>query len=74
MATYKIACVIEKDEDGYYAYCPQLQGCYVQGATYEEALVNLQDAVKLHIEDRLSQNEPIPSPELINLASIEVKL
>jgi len=74
MTTYKIACIIEKDEDGYYAYCPQLQGCYAQGVTYEEALVNLQDAVKLHIEDRLSQNEPIPSSQLINLTSIEVVL
>jgi predicted RNase H-like HicB family nuclease len=25
--------VIEKDADGYFAYCPQLQGCYTQGDT-----------------------------------------
>ena len=60
MQNYKIACVIEKDEDGYIAYCPQMQGCYVQGETFEEALENLQDAVKLHIEDRLSQGDLVP--------------
>lgn len=61
MSTYRLACVIEKDYDGYYAYCPQLQGCYTQGSTYEEALVNIRDAMKLHIEDRLANNEEIPS-------------
>ena len=60
MQNYRIVCIIEKDEDGYFAYCPQMQGCYAQGETYEEALVNLHDAAKLRIEDRLSQNEPIP--------------
>jgi predicted RNase H-like HicB family nuclease len=45
--------VVEKDEDGYFAYCPQLQGCYTQGDTYEEAIINIRDAIKLHIEDRL---------------------
>jgi predicted RNase H-like HicB family nuclease len=55
MSTYRLACVIEKDEDGYYAYCPQLQGCYTQGDTYEEAVNNLRDAIRLHIEDRLGE-------------------
>ncbi len=59
MKNYRLAVVIEKDEDGYFAYCPQLQGCYTQGNTFEEAIENLKDAVKLHIEDRLAQNEII---------------
>jgi predicted RNase H-like HicB family nuclease len=51
--------VIEKDSDGYYAYCPSLQGCYTQGDSYKEALENIEDAISLHIEDRLANNEPI---------------
>lgn len=74
MQNYRIVCIIEKDEDGYFAYCPQMQGCYAQGETYEEVFINLQNAAILHIEDRLNQNEPIPSPELVNLTSIEVKV
>jgi len=55
MSKYRLACVIEKDDDGYIGYCPQLQGCYVQGDSYEEAVANLRDAMKLHIEDRIAQ-------------------
>jgi len=72
MKNYRFACVIERDDDGYIAYCPQLQGCYAQGDTYEEAFENLRDVVKLHIDDRLAENESIPSTDLINLTSIEV--
>jgi len=42
--------IIEKDEEGYFAYVPALQGCYAQGDTYEEALLNIQDVIKLHKE------------------------
>jgi len=45
--------IVEADSDGYYVSCPALQGCYSQGDTYEEAVVNIEDAVRLHIEDRL---------------------
>ena len=72
MNTYKLTCVIEKDEDGYFAYCPQLQGCYTQGDTYEEAMANLRDAMRLHIEDRLAEKESIPSSEMVDVTSIEV--
>jgi len=48
--------VIEKDADGYFAYCPSLQGCYTQGDTYEEVIKNIKDAIRLHIEDRLADN------------------
>ena len=44
--------VIEKDDDGYFAKCPTLQGCFTQGDTYEEALANIRDAIRLHLEDR----------------------
>ena len=70
MSKYRLACIIEKDNDGYIAYCPQLQGCYAQGDSYEEAVKNLQDAMKLHIDDRIAQNEPVPSADLINLTTI----
>ena len=40
--------LIERDEDGYFVYCPELQGCYTQGDSYEEAMFNIKDAIKLH--------------------------
>ena len=61
MARYQFTVVIERDEDGVYiATCPALQGCYTQGDTYEEAMANLQDAIKLHIEARRELGEPVP--------------
>ena len=69
MTTYHFAAVIEKDQDGYYAFCPELQGCYTSGDTFEEARDNLADAIRLHVEDRLaageetvsSQEPPVPA-------------
>ena len=72
MKTYHFAVVIEKDEDGYYAWCPQLQGCYTDGDTYEEALENLRDAIQLHIEDRVAAGETIVDAKNVNLALVEV--
>ena len=51
MSRFVLPVVIEKDSDGYFAYCSSLQGCYSQGDTFEEALSNIEDAIRLHIED-----------------------
>lgn len=72
MATYKLTVVVEKDSDGYYAYCPELQGCYAQGDTYEETIANIRDAIRLHIADRLEEGEEIPHAEMTSLTSVEV--
>lgn len=62
--------VIEYDpEEGIYlADCPLLQGCYTDGKTYEEALENIKDALRLCIESRLAVGDPIVTPELVKVA------
>ncbi|MBI4297016.1 MAG: type II toxin-antitoxin system HicB family antitoxin [Chloroflexi bacterium] len=72
MRTYRFAVVVEKDLDGYFASCPQLQGCYTQGQTFEEALENIKDAIKLHVQDRLANKEPIPITDMVSLSTLEV--
>ncbi len=74
MNTYRMSVIVEKDKDGYFAFCPELQGCYTQGFTYEETIKNIADAIRLHIEDRLESGEEIPSSELISLTSLEVEI
>jgi len=59
--TCRLPAVIDSDSDGFFAYCPDLQGCYTQGRTFEEAIANIRDAVRLHLEDRRSTGEPIGS-------------
>ena len=72
MSAYKFSVVIERDIDGYFAFCPELQGCYTQGDTYEEVLANIKDAIRLHIEDRLESGEEIPQAESVSLTMMEV--
>ncbi len=69
MNTYHFSAVIEKDKNGYYAFCSELQRCYAQGDTYEETLENIKDAVRLHIEDRIESGVEILHPELVSLTS-----
>ncbi|MBW2039134.1 MAG: type II toxin-antitoxin system HicB family antitoxin [Deltaproteobacteria bacterium] len=72
MKIYKFSVVIEKDAEGYYAFCPELQGCYTQGDTYEEVLENIKDAIRLHVEDRQANGEEVPQLDSVSLTSLEV--
>jgi predicted RNase H-like HicB family nuclease len=53
MKNPEVSIVMELDSNGYFVSCPALQGCYSQGETYEEAVLNIKDAIRLHLEDRL---------------------
>ena len=54
--SYKVNIVLNKDEHGYYAYCPELEGCQSQGDSVEEVLVNIKEAIELYWQT-LSQVE-----------------
>jgi predicted RNase H-like HicB family nuclease len=71
---YVLPIIIEREPGGYSAWCPSLQGCIRQGHSYEEALKNLEEAIRVHIEDRLASGEPVPSSDLISLATLEVRV
>jgi predicted RNase H-like HicB family nuclease len=48
--TCKLTAIIEQDNDGVFAYCPELKGCHTQGDTVEEAFSNLREAAELYLE------------------------
>ncbi len=48
--SYKVSIVIEKDEHGYYAYCPELRGCQSEGDSLETVQVNIKEVVELYLE------------------------
>ena len=48
--THKVSVVIEKDEHGYYAYCPELDGCQSQGDSLDEIMRNIKEAIELYVE------------------------
>jgi predicted RNase H-like HicB family nuclease len=45
---YKV--VLQESEEGYSVSCPGLPGCWSQGATEEEALENIRDAISEYLE------------------------
>ncbi len=74
MKNLTLPIIIENDSDGYFVSCPALQGCYSQGETYEEALENIKDAIRLHIKDRLEDGEEIPELKSVSLSTVEVSV
>lgn len=72
MERHRFSVVVEKDKHGYFAFCPELQGCYTQGDTYEEALGNIHDAINLHVEDRKASGEELPQAEQISLTYFDI--
>lgn len=53
---YKVSIVTLKDDHGYYAFCPELEGCKSQGDTFEEVMANIKEAIELYMET-LSEEE-----------------
>ena len=70
MKDYQYPVVIEYDQDNdvYLADCPLIPGCYSDGKTYEEAIENIKDAIKLCIESRRAVGDPVPLPSLVQIA------
>ena len=59
-AKYKV--VLQKSEEGYAVSCPGLPGCWSQGATEQEALANIRDAISDYLAcDRRLANTDHPS-------------
>jgi len=46
----KYPVAVMPTEEGYRGSCPGLPGCRAQGATEEEALANIQDAIAEYLE------------------------
>ena len=52
-------------EDGYIvAECPSLPGCISQGKTREEALSNVQEAIRGYLVSLKKHGEPIPTGDV----------
>ena len=47
---YKVK--LQESEEGYAIWCPGLPGCWTQGATKEEALENIKDAIEAYLETK----------------------
>ena len=61
---YKVR--LQKSEEGYSVSCPGLPGCWSQGETEQEALENIQDAIKEYLAavDELVKGEDVREVEV----------
>jgi len=45
----KYFVVLKRTDEGYSVFCPGLPGCWSQGETEEEAMEDIQDAIKEYL-------------------------
>ena len=55
--------VIERASRNYAAYVPDLPGCIATGATEEDAVREIRQAIRYHIESLRAHGEPVPEPQ-----------
>ena len=60
---YRFLVIIEKGENNYGAYSPDLPGCVAVGDTLEEVEKNMREAIEMHLEGMIEDHEPIPIPQ-----------
>ena len=71
--------LIEQDEDGWYvASVPELQGCYTQGRTLDQARRRIRDAITLvlNADPDLKQEKirtPSPSPRFFGIEDVSIR-
>lgn len=53
--------IIEPGDRNYSAYVPDLPGCIATGQTLEEVKKNMREAISMHLEGMIEDNEPIPT-------------
>ncbi len=70
----RLNILVEKDSDGYFAYCPELEGCHTQGDSLDEVLENIKEAIELYLETITEEEKrEIQTKEIIS-TSYEVRL
>ena len=56
--TAKLSMICSRQNNGtYFAICPELNGCFTQGDTYEEACANLKELAEISIKEELAKKD-----------------
>ena len=62
MAIIKFLVIVEKGENGFGAYVPNLPGCVSAARTRDEVVTLIREAIESHIEGLKKSGEPVPKP------------
>ena len=63
MIKYEVIIYWSNDDRSFIAEAPELPGCAADGATYQEALTNLEIVIQEWIETAKELGRPIPKPK-----------
>ncbi len=63
MIKYEIIIYWSDDDDAFVAEVPELPGCMADGATYKEALANVEVIIQEWLETARELGRPIPEPK-----------
>lgn len=59
---YSLVIQWDSRDNIYVVTVPELPGCKTHGTTYEQAIKNAHEVIRLWIEDAQKAGEPIPPP------------
>ncbi len=68
--TYKV--VLIHSDEGYSVSCPSLPGCASQGETEQEAIANIQDAIRDYVEVVAEMKGTKPESVEVELREVQV--
>lgn len=63
MSKYEVIIYWSKDDQAFIAEVPELPGCAADGATYQEALANVETIIQEWIETAKDLGRSIPEPK-----------
>jgi predicted RNase H-like HicB family nuclease len=69
-----LSIIIERNEGGYLARCPVVQGGFAEGDSIEEAVFNCVDVVKMIAEYRKTRGEPFDIGEFTLPSEMQVSI
>jgi predicted RNase H-like HicB family nuclease len=70
----KYRVVLIESEEGFAVGCPALPGCWSQGATREEALANIREAIReyLEVKEEIAMQEAVADGAKLSVCEIEL--
>jgi predicted RNase H-like HicB family nuclease len=72
--TQRYLIIVEKGENNYSAYAPDVPGCVTVGDTIEATMSNMQEALELYFEASQERGEEAPRAFSVHAAFLEVEV
>lgn len=70
---FEVTISVQKDGDGYYAFCPGLPGVFACGATVDEAIKNAKDGATSILKSKIRFNDSIEENEFLKRVTSNIK-